>query len=546
MQSSISLGKYGSFQANHLIGRPYHLTYEILDKVDGVAGSGLRVVAAKELYEGIGDERTASPSEEIDGKLADGNAEYEVVGEGGEVILRTNREIVDDAATQRLTMNEIEQLKAGESGSGKDIIAKILGSHSALDQKTEFALAKYTLRKVKKYMRRFTVLPLDVTLLTRWMLLEKEPMKIMEIREEMLALICSWSNAHCALPQVRQMELEIGKDREGRWLMIDETAGLLVAAICERLGIFDLTEGDTEMKKIENNVDIKIPTNGDFESQKQSTPQHSSPNHASATLADTNTITLVHANAQPNLSLLRYFGYDAANPSPRHPLHRHLKTISWLQLLSPTEDNAYTEPELASEEALHTWKSGKRGNYHRKRRRWERTKSIVDETRAGGFDGLIVASAMNLPGILHHTVPLLRGAAQVVVYSPHIEPLTELADYYSSARRTAFQKDLPGPDAMPTEDFPVDPTLLLTPTIQTARARPWQVLPGRTHPLMTGRGGAEGYLFTAMRVLPAEGKVEARGKYKRRKVGGERTRASLQGQVSGELRTGTSADVVGV
>jgi len=35
---------------------------------------------------------------------------------------------------------------------------------------------------------------------------------------------------------------------------------------------------------------------------------------------------------------------------------------------------------------------------------------------------------------------------------------------------------------------------------------------------MTGRGGAEGYLFTATRVLPAEGKVEARGKYKRRKV----------------------------
>ena len=79
---------------------------------------------------------------------------------------------------------------------------------------------------------------------------------------------------------------------------------------------------------------------------------------------------------------------------------------------------------------------------------------------------------------------------------------------------------------MPTDDFPLDPTLLLAPTIQTARARSWQVLPGRTHPLMTGRGGSEGYIFTATRVLPAEGKVEARGKFKRRKVEGGTTTGS--------------------
>ena len=37
---------------------------------------------------------------------------------------------------------------------------------------------------------------------------------------------------------------------------------------------------------------------------------------------------------------------------------------------------------------------------------------------------------------------------------------------------------------------------------------------------MTSKGGAEGYLFTATRVLPAEGKVEARGRFsKKRKVG---------------------------
>jgi tRNA (adenine58-N1)-methyltransferase non-catalytic subunit len=35
---------------------------------------------------------------------------------------------------------------------------------------------------------------------------------------------------------------------------------------------------------------------------------------------------------------------------------------------------------------------------------------------------------------------------------------------------------------------------------------------------MTGRGGAEGYLFTGVRVVPAVGRVEARGKFVRKKV----------------------------
>ena len=549
LRSTISLGKYGNFQANHLIGRPYHLTYEILDKDEVATGSGLRVVPAAELYANIGDEATTTPPATSEGETSSGKngVEYEVVGEGGEVIIRTNREIVDDAGTQRMTMEEIELLKFEGAGSGKDLIAKILKSHSALDQKTAFALAKYTLRKTKKYMRRFTVLPLDVPLLARWMLLEKEPMKIMEIREEMLALIGSWSNVHCALPhQIQDMDQAAGKAGEGRWLIIDETGGLLVATLSEKLGVLDPQQAqilETEKRVFVDKGDVEAATNGNSINHHSSTPPYSAANHVYSTLAASNTITLIHANAQPNLSLLRYFGFDSANPVSSHPLQRHLKTISWLQLLAPTEDNAYREPDLASDEVLHSWKSGKRGNYYRKRRRWERVKSIVDETRAGGFDGLIVASVMNLASVLHHTVPLLRGAAQVVIYSPHIEPLAELADYYSTARRTAFVTNPPEPDTLPTEDFPVDPTLLLTPTIQTARCKPWQVLPGRTHPLMTGRGGAEGYLFTATRVLPAEGKVEARGNYKRRKLGEDSTRASSQRQASAETGTEPIAGV---
>lgn len=495
---------------------------------------------ATELYADLRDEDAATPNEAETSKTVkdqDG-VEYDIVGEDGEVVMRTNRTIIDDPTSQIMTMDDIEAMKAQNTGSGKDLIAKILESHSALDQKTAFALAKYTLRKTKKYLKRFTVIPLDVSALARWMFVEKEPMKIMELREEILSLIGNWSNIHCTPllppPPVSEETTMVGG---GRWLVVDETAGLLVAYIAEKMGILHAPERHDQ--KYENEL---VPdqeheavqgeaVKDDPEAHSSNMPTLNSLRpRKSSTLATTNTITLIHANAQPNLSLLKYFHFDAFNPSPLHPLDSHLKMLSWLQLLAPEDDTAYTEPEPVSEEILQSWKSGKRSNYFRKRRRWERTKSIVDETRAGGFDGLIIASVMNPVSILRHTVPLLGGAAQVVVYSPTIESLVELADCYSTGRRTAFVQNPPDPGLMPTDDFPLNPTLLLAPTIHTARCRSWQVLPGRTHPLMTGRGGSEGYIFTATRVLPAEGKIEARGKFKRRKVdarGGTRASSSL-------------------
>ncbi|KAI4243820.1 MAG: hypothetical protein L6R42_010624, partial [Xanthoria sp. 1 TBL-2021] len=341
----------------------------------------------------------------------------------------------------------------------------------------------------------------------------------MELREETLALIGSWSNVHFMPSQPEEHPNQFGSMRQGRWLMVDETGGLLVAAAAERLGILHQpNEQETRPTATCTDAPVKRQPDGDMqplpEKSQDSQPRSDKRKFDSA---KSNIITIVHANSQPNLSLLRYFNFDAANPAPSHPLTHHLKSISWLQLLHPEDDNACTEPEIIAPEVVQTWKSGKRSNHYRKRRRWERTIAVVSDTRQGNFDGLVVASPMNTPTILHHLVPLLHGAAQVVVYSPSIEPLVELADFYSTQRRVAYLNDPPVPEAMPTEDFPVNPTLLLAPTVQTINCRPWQVLPGRTHPLMTGKGGAEGYVFTATRVLPAEGGVEARGISKKRK-----------------------------
>jgi len=504
--SLISLGKYGSFQVNQILGRPFYKTFEILDKAPEIVdGNELRIIPAAELHADALITQSETPGSGEYGATPSGEYEDAMLTE-----MRTNKEIYDDPMNQKLTMAEIEALKQDEAGTAKELIAKIMESHSTLDQKGAFSLAKYTLKKNKKYLRRFCVLPLDVTTLTDWMMIERDFGKVMEIRNEVLGLIGCWANVHSA--GWDPGDIQAG-DLSSRYLVVDDTGGLIVAAMAERMGILH-PPGD--LQQPDSDIDDVLPSVEPVSDCQPPRRPHPEELHMSATY---NTLTLIHSNSQPNLALLRYFSYDPNTPSPAHPLYTRLKTLSWLQLLSPSSDPVYHEPEVVPPEILSSWKSSKRSTHYRKRRRWARIKSVIDTTRAGDFDGLVISSFTNPTSILHHAVPLLRGGAQIVVYSPHIEPLTQLADFYSTARRTAFINTPVEDRRVPTEDFPVDPTLLLAPTLQTARARKWQVLPGRTHPLMMARGGAEGYVWVGTRVEPVEGKVEARGRAgKRRKV----------------------------
>jgi len=509
-------------------------------------------VPAAELHaDTIAEEQAAAnSSNSVGGKdenvtIGGDGVEFQLVGENGEVIMRSNRETIDDAAQQTLTMEEIEELKREGTGAGKDLIAKLMASHLGIEQKTAFSLAKYKLLKTKKYLRRFTVLPVDVSMLIKWVMEEKDAGKIMEMREEMCALVGSWANVHFS----EGLDGMMG----GRWLVVDETGGLLVAALAERMGILHPPSPDSSSSQ-------KTAQTSEGDQAPEAEEESTKPTYHDPPLATSNTLTLIHNNAQPNLSLLKYFSYDPTTSTPTHPNHplaTHLHPISWLQLIDPSQDTTYSTPIAPlSPTTLSSLKSGKRGTYYRKLRRHNRVTTIVDTTLAGGFDGLVVASHMDPISILRHTIPLLRGGAQVAIYSPTIESLVNLSDAYSTSRRTAFiqsppesflslpyaadepsqrpstppfqtaqSSDTKSGSKQPTQetwpgdaDFPLNPTLLLNTAVQSARIREWQVLPGRTHPVMTGRGGAEGYLFTAVRVIPARGRVEARGKFAKKRT----------------------------
>ncbi|KAG6249366.1 hypothetical protein E4U24_002165 [Claviceps purpurea] len=569
--TTISLGKYGSFPSNLLIERPFHITYEVQEKRPGESFSRLRPVSGRELNEDILAETNVNENPSADGEaavVAEDGEELALVDETGKVIARSNREIIDDSARQTLTTEEIEELKKKGASAGKELIAKLMLSHTAIDQKTSYSLAKYKLLKEKKFLRRFTVLPLDVVLLGQWLLEDKDAARVLEMRPEMMGLLGCWADVHFGGSPIEG----VSEPHGGRWLVVDDTGGLLIAAMAERMGILypqseseeyeedaDVQEAPTEQQPAETNGTGTngTGTNGTEEAQQQQEPQEPQQTdqqqqqqqqqirtNAPRKLkkrprkddldehyALTNTLTIIHANAQPNLSVLRFFDYDAGDPNPPypyHPLFTHLLPISWLQLISPGDDLAYAEkPADVSPQVLASWKPNRRGNYHRKRRRWARTHEIVDATRAGGFSGLAVASTMDPISLLRHALPLLAGGSPIAIYSPTIELLEQLVDCFSIARRAAWVSS-PPPETVGktqaeldrwagTKEFPINPTLVLGASVQSSRARRWQVLPGRTHPFMTGRGGADGFLFTGWRSIPAEGRISARGKFQKKR-----------------------------
>lgn len=520
VHSLVQLGKYGNFPANQVIGRPFYYTFEIQDTPES-DGYKLRVVSATELHA-----ETLIEEAEADGEMDD-------QPEGAESTMRTNRQIVDDASTQTLTLQEIEELKKEAGGAGKEIIAKILESHTALDQKTAFSLAKYTLRKRMKYLKRFTVLPLDVSTLANFMLAEKDAGRTMEMRDEHIGLLGCLGNVHHG--GVSTTDMLPAAKANGRYYVVDETGGLIVAAMAERMGIlYPPEEEDEEDNQEEEAVfSTENPTvaNEDNESGEPretiSFPRRYKPRPMSAS---GNTITLIHAYSQPNLSLLKYFGYDINQPNEKHPLHTHLKTVTWLQMLDPSADPILSSPPVTlPAEELATLKGSKRSAYHFKRNRYEKVKAVVEEARQGRFDGLIAATLLEPVSVLKHLVPLLSGSSSVAIYSPTIESLVSLMDMYSTARRTTFINKKRDLEAQKTseqetvdlsslhEEFELDPSLLLPPTLHKTRVRAWQVLPGRTHPLMTARGGAEGYLFHGVRVIPTSQNIQAAGTFRKKR-----------------------------
>ncbi|PCH34318.1 Gcd10p-domain-containing protein [Wolfiporia cocos MD-104 SS10] len=178
--ATASLGKFGSFHANELIGQPYGLTYEIVDKK-------LKVVPPRTLQE-----------------VEDTDATNELINDGQFV--------------QPLTSEEIEALKKA-GVHAKEIINRQIEQHANYSLKTEYSKEKYKKRKEAKYSRIFTVIdPTIFNVCDYWF--TKDQNRLRDIRPDALSQMLNMANIRPG----------------GKYIVVDDASGIIVAGVLERMG----------------------------------------------------------------------------------------------------------------------------------------------------------------------------------------------------------------------------------------------------------------------------------------------------------------------
>lgn len=203
----VSLGKFGSFKADDLIGMPYGFTYEIQSDT-----------AAKEGASKQNGKATNGAGGSL--KLVINRTLGDIETEASETVetTATNEHINDDGSAQKLTYVDIQALK--EKGiSGREIIEQQLAGSESFANRTVYSQAKYVARKEQKHLKLFTPLQPDFgNVCDFWF--DKSPEKIRYMRKDALSQVLSFGSVRPG----------------GRYLVVDGVSGLLVGAVLERLG----------------------------------------------------------------------------------------------------------------------------------------------------------------------------------------------------------------------------------------------------------------------------------------------------------------------
>jgi len=106
-----------------------------------------------------------------------------------------NQDIWDDGTAQQLKQEDIDQLK--ERGiSGSEIVSQLMENSKTFQNRTEFSQEKYLTKKEEKYSDWVEILVPTVRLLAKYYHAQ-DPVKIMNLRPDILGVILSMANIKC-------------------------------------------------------------------------------------------------------------------------------------------------------------------------------------------------------------------------------------------------------------------------------------------------------------------------------------------------------------
>ncbi|EJS41954.1 gcd10p [Saccharomyces arboricola H-6] len=378
--TSISLGKFGAFEVNDIVGYPFGLTFEIYYdneevqsdvKTDSKPKNKIPIGKVRLMSQEVKDEnndKDVSPSEQPL-SIKDKSVSIELTSVDSSA---TNQNLVNMGSNaQELTIEEIEKMKQ-ESLSSKEIIDKIIKSHKSFHNKTVYSQEKYLNRKKQKFAKYFTVEYLSSSNLLQFLIDKGDIQRVLDMSQESMGMLLNLANIQS----------------DGNYLCMDETGGLLVYFLMERM-----FGGDNESK-----------SNGK--------------------------IVVIHENEHANLDLLKFANYSEKF------IKEHVHTISLLDFFEPPTLEEIQErfTPLPKEEAR-ALKSGKKNSYYR-RLRWYNTQlQVVELTGNFLYDGLVVATTLHLPTVVPKLAAKVHGSRPIVCYGQFKETLLELAHtLYSDLR----------------------------------------------------------------------------------------------------------------
>ncbi|RCH90847.1 tRNA (adenine(58)-N(1))-methyltransferase non-catalytic subunit trm6, partial [Rhizopus stolonifer] len=255
-----------------------------------------------------------------------------------------NQTIIDNGSVQKLSQEEVLKLKEkglkGELAT-EEIIKMMVDSHSEFEKKTEYSKAKYIARKKKKFMKVFTPIRPTLNSITDYFF-TKNPDKIKNLRIDTLSQLLSLGNIHA----------------NSKLLVIDDTQGLIVSSLLERMGGFGQLVALHE---------------GDFH----------------------------------NYDILRYMNF------PKN-IQNILHTVPFALVDPSIPEETF---EALSDEAFAALGTDQKRAYIRRKTSWEYKVNSRKLLYEGNFDGLIISSSYQPETILKELSQYLSGSRPVVVYS---------------------------------------------------------------------------------------------------------------------------------
>eukprot|EP00347_Sterkiella_histriomuscorum_P021361 403334251 len=239
---------------SQLIGKEWGSFFEVKDSKSGQLQQVTDVHSLTAAFlEDVDFSNGANPADEEEEKQEQINTSSANQGSNtiniNQVTGRDNRDYVDDNKSQKLTHEQIEDLKK-QGITGNELINHLVQNSDTFAKRTKFSQEKYLRKKKQKYLVTFQVKkPTAFELCNVYS--QTNPVKIMALRPDSLGLLLNMANINY----------------ESRVLLCDKTRGLLAGSLVER-DVREIMHVEFSGHQVKLTTEILMEFNFDYQRTK--------------------------------------------------------------------------------------------------------------------------------------------------------------------------------------------------------------------------------------------------------------------------------------